>query len=215
VVVLEPGQGVHVQRLWTCSKIAYWPGGEKLPAPPVHDYELSDTRALAALVGRLQPRLDQLDLAGLPERIYLTRHARQGRPLARRGEVEAFFAARGFAVLDFTVVPMLEQLRHLRAARTVVLEAGSAMYGALFCRPGTRIGELADDDTSEHEWCAEMFRALGMSLLLFPCATGTPAGLTGATGMAVDLDRLDAYLAALESVPAPEPAIPDPSGAAS
>jgi hypothetical protein len=77
------------------------------------------------------------------------------------------------------------------------------MYGALFCRPGTRIGELADDDTSEHEWCAEMFRALDMSLLLFPCATGAAAGLTGATGMAADLDRLDDYLAALESDPAP------------
>jgi hypothetical protein len=54
-----------------------------------------------------------------------------------------------------------------------------------------------------------------MSLLLFPCATGAAAGLTGATGMAADLDRLDDYLAALESDPAPQAAFPDPSGAAS
>ena len=202
VVELGPGQGVAVRRLWTASKIAYWPGGEQLPAPPVHDYELSDTPALAALIGRLQPRLDTLDLTGRPERIYLTRRAAQGRPLAERAAVEAFFAARGFAVLDFARMPMLDQLRYLRAARTVVLEAGSAMYGALFCRPGTRIGELAGDDPTEHEWCAEMFRALGMRLLLFPCATvGPPTGLKGAVEKRADLDRLDAYLAALEAGP--------------
>lgn len=204
VVVLDPGQSVAVRRLWTCSKISYWPGGEKLPAPPVHDYELSDTPALAALIGRLQPRLDALDLTGRPERIYLTRHAAQGRPLADRGDVEAFFAARGFAVLDFTRVPMLEQLQYLRAARTVVLEAGSSMYGGLFCRPGTRIGELCDDDTSEHEWCAGMFRALGLRMLLFPCVeVGPPTGLKGSVEKRADLDRLDAYLEALESDPSP------------
>jgi hypothetical protein len=205
VHVLQPGESVRVDELWTCSKIAYWPGGERMPAPPSNRSELSDTPALARLLARVAvPRLAAFEVPGYPSKLYLTRNAAQGRPLANRDEVEALFRARGFHVADFGRLPMREQLRHLRAARTVVMEAGSSMYGLLFCRPGTRLGELTNEAPTEHEWCAGMFRALGMPLLLFPCETAAQlGGLRGAIMKRADPAGLEAFLDALEAMPVP------------
>jgi len=167
IVVLGPGERVRVNRLWACSKIVFWPGGERSTRPEP-DFEFSDTRALAQLITRLQPNLDTLTSEGYPEKIYLTRKSGQGRSLTNRTEIEDFFQRQGFSILDFNELSMLEQLTHWRAARTVVMEAGSSIYGLLFCRPGTCIGELAGPPLEEYLWVADMCEALGHRFLLFP-----------------------------------------------
>ena len=202
IVVIRQGGSATVKALWTCSKIAYWPGGEKLPPKPVDDYELSDTQALGQIIRRLAPVLEPLDQAGYPRRIYLTRNAAQGRPIVNRPNVEQFFRDSGFCVLDFNEMPFIEQLKHLRCAHTVVMEAGSTMYGALFCRSGTRIGALTGSWVGEYEWCAQMFKDLGLFMLLFRCETvRAVADLVGSIEKKVNLEQLAAYLDELERGP--------------
>jgi capsular polysaccharide biosynthesis protein len=195
VVVLGPGESVRVRRLWACSKIAYWPGGERPERWPMKEFELSDTDALARLIGTLQPRLEALAGQGYPQRIYLTRGDDQSRPLTNRRAVEDLFRSKGFAILNFNGLPYLEHVRHLRAASTVITEAGSTIYGLLMCCPGTRLGEIADENPTEYEWCAGMFKSLGLDLLLFPCRT-EPAGpdVAGGLQMTADLGLLESYI---------------------
>ena len=209
VVVLKPGQSVHVRRLWTCSKIAFWPGGEKLPPVQIKDYELSDTRALAGLIRRLEPILEAAESPGGPSRIYLTRSAAQTRPLVNRVGVEQLFRDRGYAILDFNEVPFREQVRQIRAARTVVFESGSILYGLLLCRSGTRIGEIADENPAEYVWSAEMFKSLGQAYRLFPCETVSGAlDLSGSVATQADLNELEIFLTSLEQSQTPDPVVP-------
>ena len=107
--------------------------------------------------------------------------------------MEALFRSRGFAVLNFSHLPYVEQVRHLRAARTVISEAGSSLYGMLLCRRGTRVGEIADENPTEYEWCAGVFESLGLHLLLFPCRVD-PADVPGGLRMTADLAELAAYI---------------------
>jgi hypothetical protein len=199
VICLPPARQVIVKRLWTCSKIAFWPGGEKLPAPYKDEYELSDAKALAGIIRALEPKLPAAaDYAGYPERIFLARGSDQRRRLANHVDVDRALEALDFTILDFYTVPVLEQLKYLRAARCVLVEAGSGIYGTLFCREGTRIGELPVYPRPEREWCAAMSKELGHVLVLFRCAAV-------AGGFQADLDRLASFVRFMtspESLPA-------------
>jgi tetratricopeptide (TPR) repeat protein len=214
VLELGPGESVQVRELWACAKIAFWPGGEKVRSQSAVDFELSDTRALARLIGTLQPRLQAATREGYPEHIYLTRGAEQSRPLTNRVAVEELFRSKGFAILNFTRRPFIEQLRHLRAASTVIVEAGSAIYGLVLCRPGTRIGEIADEDPTGYEWFSETFKALGLDLVLFPCRVDDAGpDVAGAIQMTADLAELEQYICERTGMHPPVTTPPESQGA--
>ncbi len=193
IIVLEPGESIHVNQLWTCSKVSYWPGGEAFPIQYYDDYVVSDMQALRNILARLQPVLNTLECDGNPEKLYLTRSSTQARPFVNREEVESFFRNQGYAVLNFNEVPMLEQLRYMRTARTIVIEAGSSIYGVMFCRSGTHVGELPSFEPTEREWCAGLFKELGHEFLMLPCQMTSD-------GICADLSILPDYLSCLESM---------------
>ena len=199
IVVLEAGASVRVRRLWACSTIAYWPAGERLGTPPTAEAELSDAKALAALIRRLDPKLTPLDEPGTSNRLYLTR---KGGRLANRDAVERWFADRGFRILDFADLTYAEQIRELRNAGTVVLEAGSTIYGLPLARPGLRIGVLTVPPPKEYEWHHEIARALGHRLLVQAGETVSEhPEHPGMSAFIVSPERLPRFLEELESMP--------------
>ena len=168
-LVLSPGESVQVGSLWVCSKISYWPGGEDLSATYLNDYEIADTRALAQLLGSFEPLLERHSFDAFPEKLFLYRNANLGRPFDNRQEVCDLLQSRGFTAMDFGELPFIEQIRHLRAAKVVIVEAGSTLYGGLFCRKGTTIAELSIAEPEGYHWFTEIFDALGHNFMLFPC----------------------------------------------
>lgn len=176
VLTVAMGENLSVARLWTCSKVVYWPGGEVQPAPDTERtvIELADADLLARMLLDLQPRLDSVLEEGLPPvKLYLTRNSGQARPLEGRAEVERFFGQRGFTVVDPASLTFANQLRLLRRASAVVLQAGSAVYSLLYCRPGARIGYFPTDDPPALECVHEVFQRLGHKMVAFAPPPGS------------------------------------------
>ena len=93
----------------------------------------------------------------------------------------------------------MEQLRQIRAARTIIFESGSILYGLLLCCSGTRIGEIADENPGEYVWSSEMFKSLGQTYRLFPCETVSGAlDLSGSVATRADLKELEIFVTDLE-----------------
>jgi tetratricopeptide (TPR) repeat protein len=199
VVVLKPGETVRVAKLWCCSRIAYWPGGVRPGTPVALDVWLSDAERLCNLIRSLEPRLDEAAAgAAGGKRLYLRRKDSQRRRMVNRIEVEQWFSARGFELVDFDDLTFAEQLRRVRSADFIVGPDGATFYGLLFARPGTRIGMLAQPALEGNEWWNEMFRQLGLPFLLY---VGSLHALNpdypSQSEVRIDTSGLEAFLAEL------------------
>jgi hypothetical protein len=197
VSAIGMGQRLRVARLWTCSKLLFWPGGEKLPASPGAPalIELADPDAMAQLIEQIQPALDRVRPADqAPRKLYLTRKRSQSRNLSNRAEIEARFWARGYTVLDLAELTFVEQLRFLRAASIVVLEAGSSVYSLLYCRKGVRIGYFPLYEPPELECIHELFKRLGHRMLTLKPSPGVGGFET------LDLDAVAKFIDAVENL---------------
>ena len=196
LVPLGMGEDRLVERLWACSKVVYWPGGEKPVAPETARkfIELADPELLAGMIRELQPKLDSAcEGAAAPLRLYLTRGAGQSRSLENRTEVERYFEGRGFTVINPAQLGFIEQLRYLRRASMVVLEAGSSVFSLLYGRPGMKIGYYPTYDPPELECLHEVFLRLGHKMLALAPAPGETADR-----QQVDFDRLAVLVDELE-----------------
>jgi Glycosyltransferase 61 len=78
---------------------------------------------------------------GRGRRIFVVRQ-RQARRLTNAGEVIGLFEARGFEPVPPEQLPFLDQVRLFAGAEFVAGEAGSALHGTVFSKPGTTTIEL-------------------------------------------------------------------------
>ena len=172
VVALQAREAVRVNDLWTCSAVAYLPLGPKPRQDPDDDVVTRpgaltvDADAFAALIANMQPTLSSVGRTTGPKRIYLARTDRQRRRVVNRNEVEEWFAANDFAILNFGELAFREQLELVRCADIVVGPDGSSTFITFFARPGTRIGMLANAFADDNEWYTLVCRALGQTLLI-------------------------------------------------
>jgi Glycosyltransferase 61 len=79
---------------------------------------------------------------GRGRRIFVVRQQRQGRRLTNAGEVMGLFEARGFEPVPPEQLPFVDQVRLFAGAELVAGEAGSALHGTVFSKPGTTTIEL-------------------------------------------------------------------------
>jgi glycosyl transferase family 61 len=84
---------------------------------------------------------DEGNADGRGHRIFILRQ-RQARRLTNVDEVTAIFKARGFEPVAPEQLPFLDQVRLFAGAEFVAGEAGSALHGAVFSKPGTTTIEL-------------------------------------------------------------------------
>jgi glycosyl transferase family 61 len=78
---------------------------------------------------------------GRGRRVFILRQ-RQARQLTNADEVAALFRARGFDPVAPERLPFLDQVRLFAGAAIVAGEAGSALHGTVFSKPGTTTIEL-------------------------------------------------------------------------
>jgi hypothetical protein len=200
---VRTGETVHVDELWVCNKWLFWPGGERLPVLPgaQEQIELADTRAMADVVLALQERLESVEDPARPRKLFLCRRSNRSRAFANPPDVHRVLEEEGYAAVDFNEIGYVEQLRYLRAAQSIVLEAGSTVFGLVLCRPGTAIGYFPAYDPSELECVHGVMAHLGIRLTTLPCLE------VAHEEHFVDLDRLLVFarsvhaLASVQSVP--------------
>jgi capsular polysaccharide biosynthesis protein len=80
--------------------------------------------------------------APLPERVYITRRDAIRRPLVNEAEIEREAISHGFAVLEFSVLPLWHQIAIARNARMIMGPHGAGLSHIVFAKPGTKVIEL-------------------------------------------------------------------------
>ena len=83
-----------------------------------------------------------------------------------RTEVEAWFAARGFEILDLEELSFSDQLALARGAEVIVGPDGSSMQISFFAGPGTSIGILNNPYLEDHRFYAVACEHLRQRLLI-------------------------------------------------
>jgi hypothetical protein len=191
VVTLQPQETVRVKRLWTCSTMCYSPvGPTKLATPGLYSF---DTKALAALLASLDPKLEAIEGPPSPRHLYMTRKDSQHRRLINRERVESWLADRGFHVVDFDFLPFLEQLRLIRGADLILAADGSSLYMTFFAKPGKRIGVLGHQFLDLFVAYAEVFDHIGCR---FAILAGDLVGenCSVVSDYTIDLDALAVFV---------------------
>ena len=159
-VEVKHRQSVLVARLWVCSGAARRPdsqteasGGSSVDLPV-------DEATLNALRGRVAGRLDAARKPPGPKRIFVTGHDSRGRRLVNRSEIETWFHAHSFCVLDQTSASFRDQIAWISGADVLVVADDLGRPMSLFARTGTRIGMLTADE-AEGARFANACRAAG------------------------------------------------------
>ena len=165
IVVLPPTHGLHVKELWTCSMVTnislppFAGSGNAVPLLAL------DGDAFGTLVARVEGKLEQIAPAA-GKRIYLARKDTQLRKLVNREEVEAWFRARDFEIVDLEERSFVEQLALVRGADVIVGPDGSSMQMSFFAGPGTKIGILNNPHLEDHRFYRVACEALRQRLLI-------------------------------------------------
>lgn len=80
-----------------------------------------------------------------PQPVYLSRRRASKRRLLNEAEIEEIFRARGFRIVEPETLPFADQIRLMAAAPVIAGPAGSALYNAVFAKPGVRRIILASE----------------------------------------------------------------------
>ncbi len=209
VRVLAPGEAVRVKRLWTCAMFAYiplWPlAGVAYPPRTM----VMDADAFVARIARMGPALQRLHEGRGTRRLYLQRGASQHRGMVNKTEVDAWFAANGFEMVDFGAHAYEDQLRLVREAAIIVGPNGAALINSLFAGPGTGIGIMDNTFLDDNEWYAAVSGHLGqrLSFLVGDVVDADPLYEFNAN-YRIDLDLLPAFVAHLEGAATDSSALP-------
>lgn len=164
ILVLAAGEAVRVERLWTCSMVMYMPLWPMPGASYAPQTLYLDTEAFVARLARIRPPPGASGTASRGKRLYLTRNRRQHRRIENQVEVEAWFAANGFEIVDFGALTFPEQLEAVRDASVIVGPDGAALMNSLFAPEGARIGILDNHFIDDNEWYADICARLGQRL---------------------------------------------------
>ncbi len=164
VRVLGPGEAVRVERLWTGAMFSYmplWPlAGVAYPPRTM----VMDADAFVAQITRMEPLLQPLQTGIGSKRLYLVRGESQHRGMVNKPEVDEWFAANGFELVDFGTYAYQDQLRMVRDADIIVGPNGAALVNSLFAGGDTSIGILDNSFIEDNEWYAAVSAGLGQRL---------------------------------------------------
>lgn len=132
------------ERVVAVRRAAHWAAGPLL-VPSLVDAPGAPTRStVERLRAFVAERGVGRGLAGLGERLYLTREKARRRRVANEAELWAELQPRGFVKVALEDLSWAEQIAALRAARVVVAPHGAGLANLVFCEPGTRVVELVN-----------------------------------------------------------------------
>lgn len=195
---LSSGEAVRVKRLWTGAMFTYmplWPlAGVTYPPRTM----VMDADAFVAQIARMEPALERLRTGTGLKRLYLARAGSQHRGMVNKPDVDAWFVANGFEMVDFGSYAYEEQLRMVRDADVIVGPNGAALVNSLFAGPATSIGILDNSFIEDNEWYAAVSEGLGQRLafLVGDVVDADPMYEFNAN-YRIDIDALPAFLAHL------------------
>lgn len=176
---LRPAPAVFVRKLYfSVQEVAALapPGGDSLHARLI---AAADAAPAAASAGPL---------------LYLSRRDSGRRPMGNEAELERALRALGFDVVLLSGVPLIEQIRTIRAGRLVVAPHGAGLAHLVFARAGVSVLELLPlvSKPAARVTMAQISRLRGHShcLWLEPVSPGTERWVTDLDALLPEVTRL-------------------------
>lgn len=162
IIKVKPFESVTVDRLIYPSPLSVvydapgqFPVQGDCCISPVAIHELRE-RVLAA-IGPIPENF--------PQRLYLTRRASNYRHLRNEGEIEAYLASQGFAILKSADFEFKDQVRLFASAKIVIGATGAAFTNTIFCAPNAQVHVLTLDNIASNPYVwLQLSRATGFSL---------------------------------------------------
>ena len=135
-----------------------------------------------------------LEAAG-PRRVLVSRRSARGRRLVDEAAVAAVLAGHGFEPVEMERMDLDAQVALMAGAEAVVAPHGAGLANILFCRPGTKVLEIADPAYPNPNFYA-MAAGLGLDYGLLP-ARGVGGGHPLDRDLAVEMGALRAAVEAM------------------
>ena len=140
IIEIPAFRPVHVERLWCAPTVSYFPLHEIRNDRFSWDVVSAAPARLQPVVRDLQLRLDAAGVRwAAGPRVSLARKNFRHRRLSNSGQIEAAARALEFEVVYPEELPFSEQAALLQGARYVVAPEGSAIFLAMFARPGATL----------------------------------------------------------------------------
>lgn len=146
--LLPPGAGIielpshavaRIGRLWCAPTPMYMPFFEHMNRRFRWDLLAAEPGYFAGLAREMRTRFLPGTARAAQRLIFLARRPERHRKLLNAGEIEAAALSRGFVQIYPEDMAFAEQVAAIDGAEHVVGPEGSAMFLALFARPGTRV----------------------------------------------------------------------------
>lgn len=178
-VVVGPGQSIQVSTLTIASACAYLPDDPRLDL----DRATVDPAMIRTLAKRLRPSdrsATRIPLLWVSRRKFSVAAHRNGyvaRDIENSGEINTFMSSIGGVIIEPENMTLSQQREHFASADIVAMAAGSACVNLLFCRPGTSVLLLSQDQCVNPGLLAIIADALQLNLvwLFGPAVPGSIA----------------------------------------
>lgn len=179
VLELPPYATARVRRLWCAPNHVYMPVLETVNERFNLDYFALPPMRMAPVLEEMARRAARATApATFSDRLFLARETALDRKLVNHAAIAAAAEARGFRIVYPQQFDFVEQVNLLRHARVVVGPEGSALYLALFARPGTKLCILSnvEDVVSMQTDMTGLFSAIGLDVAVVsgPCVQFNP-----------------------------------------
>ena len=152
VIVLPIRRSLSVNKLYVLSSVGYVPFDHRKKNVPLSSHGLFSPDVFQLLREKIHALLTDKQNK-VYEKVYIRRNA-SIRNVLNTDEVESFFVAKGFRIVEPEKLSFIEQVSIFSHARIIVGATGAAFANLIFCQKNTRIiiflPEIAD--TSFYYW---------------------------------------------------------------
>lgn len=167
IVVVPAEVTVQVGKLWTVANWIYVPIYWKNEQAIDVRFLVWPTIEVAERYRRLARRIDrELDEAAGPKRIFLARRETLHRKLMNIDSIQDIARAYGFQVCYPEDLDFREQVQLVRRSTHIMAPEGSALFLAVFARPGTRVCGFDHPFVEKAGFMATLFKELGIDAVL-------------------------------------------------
>lgn len=200
ILILPVGRAIFCERLFVTSAAGYVPFDWRNKRLRGRSHGLFSATAFEVVCKQLHPVAQISRKSVGPDKIFLRRNS-QYRKIVNAGEVEEFFDARGYAIIEPEKMTFTEQVTLFNSAQIVVGSSGAALANIVFAPRNCKIVILIGKQRDTIYWYWQNMACMSgktVSYVLGKVMEGFPNGAHAS--FVVSLEDLESCMCAAEGL---------------